>query len=67
MHKTFEAIQYYLMKASNELAKERGESVMQALDLGYNVVVNLASTRAVLPDNVENVLTELKDQHCGQT
>jgi len=26
------------------------------------VVVNLASTRAVLPDNVENVLTELKDQ-----
>ncbi|TMS63869.1 ribonucleotide-diphosphate reductase subunit alpha, partial [Pseudoalteromonas sp. S1941] len=23
-HRTFEAIQYYLMKASNELAKERG-------------------------------------------
>ncbi|HHF2902410.1 TPA: isochorismatase family protein [Vibrio diabolicus] len=38
------------------------KSVMQALNLGYNVVVNLASTRAVLPDNVENVLTELKDQ-----
>ncbi|BCB44200.1 MULTISPECIES: isochorismatase family protein [Vibrio] len=38
------------------------KSVMQALDLGYNVVVNLASTRAVLPDNIENVLTELKDQ-----
>lgn len=37
------------------------KSVMQALELGYNVVVNLASTRAVLPDNVENVLTELRD------
>ena len=28
-HKTFEAIQYYLMKASNELAKERGVSQVQ--------------------------------------
>ncbi|MBQ4836672.1 MULTISPECIES: class 1a ribonucleoside-diphosphate reductase subunit alpha [Pseudoalteromonas] len=27
-HKTFEAIQYYLMKASNELAKERGACPM---------------------------------------
>ena len=32
------------------------KSVMQALDLGYNVVVNLASTRAVLPDMLKMCL-----------
>lgn len=36
------------------------KSVMQALDLGFKVVVNLASTRAVLPDTLDDVIAEMK-------
>ncbi|MGR5133377.1 nicotinamidase [Vibrio alfacsensis] len=37
-------------------------SVVQALNLGFTVIVNLASTRAVLPDTVDSVITELKEK-----
>ncbi|PFG57744.1 nicotinamidase/pyrazinamidase [Vibrio sp. ES.051] len=37
-------------------------SVLQALALGYNVVVNLAATRAVLADGVDSVLADLKEK-----
>ncbi|BCN26647.1 isochorismatase family protein [Vibrio alfacsensis] len=38
------------------------KSVEQALDLGFDVIVNLASSRAVLPNNVDAVITELKSK-----
>ncbi|MDW2334936.1 isochorismatase family protein, partial [Vibrio sp. 1069] len=38
------------------------KSVMQALDLGFKVIVNLAATRAVLPDTVDSVIAEMKEK-----
>ncbi|BBM67283.1 amidase [Vibrio alfacsensis] len=38
------------------------KSVEQALDLGFDVIVNLSSSRAVLPNNVNAVITELKSK-----
>ena len=38
------------------------KSVSQALDLGFKVIVNLASTRAVLPETCQQVITELEQQ-----
>ncbi len=35
---------------------------MQALDLGFKVIVNLAATRAVLPDTVDSVIAEMKEK-----
>lgn len=38
------------------------KSVEQLLQAGFKVVLNLASTRAVFPDNAENVAQELADK-----
>ncbi|AXY03448.1 isochorismatase family protein [Vibrio alfacsensis] len=38
------------------------KSVEQALALGFNVIVNLASSRAVMPNNVDAVIAELKEK-----
>ncbi len=38
------------------------KSVEQLLQAGFKVVLNLASTRAVFPDNAENVAQELSDK-----
>lgn len=37
------------------------KSVEQLVDVGFNVVLNLASTRAVFPDNANAVVEELKN------
>ncbi|WP_423840740.1 isochorismatase family protein [Vibrio mytili] len=38
------------------------KSVLQALDLGFNVIVNLASTRAVLPESMQEAIAEMQDK-----
>jgi nicotinamidase/pyrazinamidase len=38
------------------------KSVTQALDLGFKVIVNLASSRAVLPDTIDAVIAEMEEK-----
>ncbi|NDJ80913.1 nicotinamidase [Vibrio campbellii] len=38
------------------------KSVTQALELGFKVIVNLASSRAVLPDTIDAVIAELEEK-----
>ncbi len=38
------------------------KSVEQLVDAGFDVILNLASTRAVFPDNVQEVIEHLVSQ-----